>query len=270
MGDEASQFVGEIPENYDRSLGPVIFEDYADDLAQRAAAIGAGRVLELAAGTGIVSRKLKDALGERAHLTVTDLNAAMLDVARAKFKSDEGVEFIPADAMQLDFSDNEADLIICQFGVMFFPDKIAAFREALRVLRPGGSYLFSTWGPMAKNPFAQIAHEVAARLFPVDPPVFYQVPFSYPDPETISKDMSAAGFRDIDHDTVAIKKSVKDWGGFAHGLVYGNPLIDEIRRRGEVDADGVKGAIETALRGAFGPEPSQMPLEASVFHGRAQ
>jgi len=270
MGEEASQFVGDIPENYDRSLGPIIFEDYADDLARRAAAIGAARVLELAAGTGIVSRKLKDALGPGAHLTVTDLNAAMLDVARSKFNSDEGVEFVPADAMQLDFSDSEIDLIICQFGVMFFPDKIAAFREALRVLRPGGSYLFSTWGPMAKNPFAQIAHEVAARLFPVDPPVFYQVPFSYPDPAAVCEDVTAAGFHDIEHDTVAIKKPVKDWGGFAHGLVYGNPLIDEIRRRGEVKADDVKGAIETALRDAFGPEPSLLPLEATVFCGRAR
>ncbi len=269
MATEASQFVGDIPETYDRCLGPIIFEDYADALVRRAAATGPVRVLELAAGTGIASRKLRNALPEGAHLTVTDLNEPMLDVARSKFISDENVDFIAADAMHLDFPDKQFDLIVCQFGVMFFPDKVAAFNEALRVLRSGGSYLFNTWRPLVENLFASIAHDVTSQFFPDDPPLFYHAPFSYPGPEAVCADMSAAGFVKIEHDAVDLTKPVTDWRQFAHGLVYGNPLIDEIRRRGGVDADDVKNAIETELRTRHGAEPTLMPLRATVFQGHA-
>jgi ubiquinone/menaquinone biosynthesis C-methylase UbiE len=169
MNDSANQFVGSIPENYDNGLGPNIFIDYADDLARRAGAAGASDVLELAAGTGIVSRRLRDALAPDARLTVTDLNPPMLGVAQAKFSDGEAVVFTPADAMALPFGDAQFDLIVCQFGVMFFPDKIASYREAARVLRPGGRYIFNTWGTMEANPFSLIAHEVTARFFPDDP-----------------------------------------------------------------------------------------------------
>ncbi len=269
MSTEASQFVGDIPQNYDRFLGPVIFEDYADDLARRAAAIGPARVLELAAGTGVVSRKLRYALPKETRLVITDLNGPMLEVARSKFNSTENVEFTTADAMHLDFPDNQFDLIVCQFGVMFFPDKVAAFKEALRVLRSGGSYLFNTWRPLVENPFASIAHDVTSQFFPDDPPLFYHVPFSYPGPEAVCADMSAAGLVKIAHDAVDLTKPVTDWRQFAHGLVYGNPLIDEIRRRGGVDADDVLSAIETELRTRHGAEPASMPLRATVFQGRA-
>jgi ubiquinone/menaquinone biosynthesis C-methylase UbiE len=266
---EASQFVGDIPETYDRCLGPIIFEDYARDLARRAAAMRPARVLELAAGTGVASRKLRDVLPKETHLTVTDLNAPMLEVARAKFNSDENVAFVTADAMQLDFPDNEFDLIVCQFGVMFFPDKVAAFREAHRVLRSGGAYIFNTWRPLTENPFANIADDATAQFFPDDPPQFYKAPFSYPEPETVCADVSAAGFVKIEHDAVNLTKPVTDWRHFAHGLVYGNPLIDEIRRRGGVDADEVMRAIEAELRARHGAEPTSMPLRATVFQGRA-
>ncbi len=269
MSTEASQFVGDIPQNYDRFLGPVIFEDYADDLARHTVAIGPARVLELAAGTGVVSRKLRDALPKETQLVITDLNGPMLEVARSKFNSTENVEFTTADAMHLDFPDNQFDLIVCQFGVMFFPDKLAAFREALRVLRPGGSYLFNTWRAIAENPFAKIADDVTAKFFPANPPVFYQAPFSYPGPEAVCEDMASAGFVGIEHDAVALEKPVTDWGPFAHGLVYGNPLIDEIRRRGGVDANEVMRAIEAELRARHGAEPTSMPLRATVFQGRA-
>jgi ubiquinone/menaquinone biosynthesis C-methylase UbiE len=269
VSTEASQFVGDIPQNYDRFLGRVIFEDYADDIARRAAATGPARALELAAGTGIVSRKLRAALPKETHLVITDLNGPMLEVARSKFKNEQNVEFTTADAMHLDFPDNQFDLIVCQFGVMFFPEKVAAFREAHRVLRPGGSYLLNTWRAIAENPFAKIADDVTAKFFPADPPVFYQAPFSYPGPETVCADMSSAGFVKIEHEAVDLTKPVADWRQFARGLVYGNPLIDEIRRRGGVDADEVMRAIEAELRARHGAEPTSMPLRATVFQGRA-
>jgi SAM-dependent methyltransferase len=266
MSNNASQFVGNIPEYYDRELGPNIFEDYAGDIAKRAVAAKPARVLELAAGTGILTRKLRDAMPKEVPLTVTDLNAPMLDIARKKFNAGENVKFQTADAMSLPFDDGKFDLIVCQFGVMFFPDKVASFREAKRVLAPGGIYLFNTWGTHAENDFSRIAHETVLELFPKDPPGFYRVPFSYADAPPVIADAKAAGFVSVEHDTVAFKKLVKDIGAFAHGLVFGNPLADEVRARGS-DPDAVVRAIEARQRKAFG-EPPMMPLKANIFTAR--
>lgn len=268
MTGSASQFVGDVPGIYDRNLGPNIFQDYAADIAARAAALKPSNVLELAAGTGIVSRRLRDLLPAEAKLTVTDLNAPMLEVARGKFRPGENVEFGTADAMSLPFANGQFDLIVCQFGVMFFPDKQASFREALRVLRPGSAYLFNTWGTWAENPFARIAHEAVAEMFPDDPPGFYRVPFSYADAAAATADLKAAGFANVTHDDAPRSKQVSDLGAFAHGLVRGNPLIDEISKRPGADPARLIATIETRMRAAWGNEPAIMALKANFFLAR--
>ena len=139
MSDRATNFTGRIPQFYDHGLGPVFFTDFADDIARRAATLAPTRVLELAAGTGIVTRRLRDFLPREAHLIATDLNPPMLEVARQKFRPDEAVEFQPADATALPFPDASFDAVVCQFGVMFFPDKDKGHREARRVLVSGGA-----------------------------------------------------------------------------------------------------------------------------------
>jgi len=159
-----------------------------------------------------------------AALTVSDLNAPMLDIARAKLAGRAGAEAVVADAMALPFADASMDLIVCQFGVMFFPDKPASFREAARVLAPGGRYLFNTWGTTAENPFSEVASEVSAAAFPDDPPGFYRVPFSYPDPAAVRADLAAGGFGEVEHRRVAFEAEVADPARFARGIVYGNPL----------------------------------------------
>jgi ubiquinone/menaquinone biosynthesis C-methylase UbiE len=142
MRDDAASFVGNIPQHYDQGLGPIIFAEYAADIARRVAAGNPARVLETAAGTGIVSRKLCDALTADAQLTATDFNPPMLEIARAKFRPGEQIGFQPADAVALPFADASFDAVVCQFGVMFFPDKAKSFSEAYRVLAPGGRYVF--------------------------------------------------------------------------------------------------------------------------------
>ncbi len=269
MNDRASHFGGSIPENYDRGLGPHIFDDYAQDLARRAAEANSADVLEIAAGTGIVTRKLRDALSPATRLVATDLNPPMLAVARSKFAPDERVEFKPADAMALPFDDGAFDLVVCQFGVMFFPDKAAAFREAGRVLRAGGRYLFNVWGSMSENPYSEVAHNVTAQFFAQDPPGFYKVPFGYSDQSVVMADMEAGGLQDIECETVTLTKAVTDWALFSRGLVFGNPLIDEINKRGGVDPEDVEQAILSALRGRFGHEPASMPLLATFYSGSA-
>ncbi|MCB2112081.1 MAG: class I SAM-dependent methyltransferase [Parvularculaceae bacterium] len=269
MTYDPAKFIGDIPANYDRGLGPVLFADYAADLARRAAALKPLRVLELAAGTGIVTRKLRDALAEGAELVATDLNPPMIEIARAKFDNGENIEFADADAMALNYADNSFDLIVCQFGVMFFPDKAAAFREARRVLKPGGAYLFNVWSGNAENPFSQIACDCCAAFFPEDPPQFYRVPFAYGDRSKILKDLGSGGFSDSACEIAPRRARVEDWASFARGAVFGNALIDEIRARGGVDPEEFRKALEEAFGRAFGAAPTTMPIEAKIFLSRA-
>lgn len=265
MEEVWTQFVGRIPDFYDSGLGPYLFRDYAEDLARRARGLGASSVLELAAGTGIVSRLLRDALPPAARLVVTDLNPPMLAVARGKFRQDEPVEFAPADAMALPYADAEFDLVVCQFGVMFFPDKPASFREAARVLRPGGHYLFNTWGPPPANPFSEVVQGVVERFFPGDPPGFYRVPFSYGDPAMVRDDLAAAGWEELEQQTLHRSRTVADPAVFARGIVYGNPLILEILQRGGAGPGEVERAVLDGLLARFGPAPFTMPQQATVF-----
>jgi ubiquinone/menaquinone biosynthesis C-methylase UbiE len=261
MRNQSASFVGSIPEFYDVLLGPIIFNDYAADLAGCIAAMGPGSVLELAAGTGIVSRKLRDALPADSSLLVSDLNAPMLDVARQKFQADESVEFQALDATRLPFDDASFDAIACQFGVMFFPDKAGSYKEALRVLRPGGSYIFNVWGSWAQNPFAEIAHEAVSGFFPDDPPVFYRVPFSYHDADAIESALKQAGFASVTARPMRLKSEVPSLQEFARGLVFGNPLIDEINARSG-DPEVICAAVAEAFQAKLEPPIS---LEALVI-----
>jgi SAM-dependent methyltransferase len=265
MSDNAAGFVGSIPQYYDQGLGPMIFVDYAADTARRVAAGNPARVLETAAGTGIVTRKLRDALPAGAHLTATDLNPPMLEVARAKFRPDEQVEFQPADAMALPFADGSFDAVVCQFGLMFFPDKAKSCSEVLRVLAPGGRYLFSVWDAHRYNPFGRMAHEVPARFFPADPPQFYNVPFSCHQIDPIKELLIASGFTGINAAVVSLDKEMGDVAGFARAAVYGNPLIDQIRARGGVEPDLIVDALAQEYRREFGAGPGRMSLQAIVF-----
>jgi ubiquinone/menaquinone biosynthesis C-methylase UbiE len=268
MNTQAARFADSIPASYDEELGPNIFIDYAADLARRAAADHPGRVLEIAAGTGIVTRRLRDALPGAARLVASDLNPPMLEIARRKFAADEQVEFQPADAIALPFADGAFDTLVCQFGVMFFADKDKAYREACRVLAPGGRYHFNVWDSFEFNPFAQLAHETIGQFFKRDAPTFYSVPFSYHRIDTIRSSLSDAGFTDIAAHVLQIEKTVEQANQFAKGLIFGNPIIDEIRERGTTDPETIVAALTAALISAFGPDPGRMPLQAIVFSAR--
>jgi SAM-dependent methyltransferase len=267
MSDDTAAFIGSIPEYYDNGLGPIMFADYAADIAQRAAATGAERVLEIAAGTGIVTRRLRDLLPAQAHLTASDLNPPMLDAARGKFGPHERVEFRPADATSLSFPDGSFDAVVCQFGVMFFPDKDKAYREVHRVLAPGGHYLFNVWDSMRFNPFARIAHDVIGSFFASDPPPFYAVPFSYAQIDPIKQSLIDAGFIGIAAHVIGWDKEIADVARFAKALIFGNPTIDQIRARGG-DPEAVVVAIENALRREFALSAGRMPLQAILFEAR--
>jgi ubiquinone/menaquinone biosynthesis C-methylase UbiE len=265
MSNDAVSFVGSIPQYYDEGLGPIIFVDYAADIAQRAAASHPARVLETAAGSGIVTRKLRDALPAGARLTATDLNPPMLEVARAKFRAGEQVEFQPADATALPFADASFDAVVCQFGLMFFPDKPKSFSEVYRVLAPGGRYLFSVWDSHRYNSFGRIAHQVAGSFFPADPPQFYNVPFSCHQIDPIKESLIEAGFTGVNAAVVSLDKAIPNTAKFARAAVFGNPLVDQIRTRGGVEPERVVEALLSEYRREFGGDPGRMPLQAILF-----
>jgi SAM-dependent methyltransferase len=267
MTDQAVRFTGSIPAHYDRGLGPHLFIDYAADLARRAAACKPRRVLELAAGTGIATRLLRDALPSAAELIASDLNPPMLDIAQEKFQDGEKIEFRRADATTLPFQDEAFDAVACQFGVMFFPDKARAYREVHRVLARGGTYHFNVWDSFAFNPFARIAQDTVARFFRGDAPIFYTVPFGYHRIDDIKAALTEAGFEDIAAHVLKIDKPIPKARQFAEGLILGNPIVEEIQTRG-VDPEAIVAALVTALQGAFGPDPGCMPLQAIVFRAR--
>ena len=264
MSEQATHFTGSIPENYDLYLGPRIFVDFAEDLARRVLELQPRKVMELAAGTGILTRRLRDTLSAKCTITATDLNPPMLDIARQKFQGNEDVEFEAADAMQLPFSESNFDVAICQFGVMFFPDKQRSYDEVFRTLRPGGHYIFNVWGPMESNPFARVAHETVASVFPENPPGFYKVPFGYNDAASIENSLSDAGFSSINIEKVEISSSIPSASDFARGLVYGNPLHEEITLRGG-QPDSLCSVIAAALEQQLG---EAMPLQALVVFAR--
>lgn len=263
----AAQFVGDIPQHYDAKLGPILFVDYAADLARRASSLKPKDVLEIACGTGISTAALRKALPAETRIVATDLNPPMLELARGKLIDAENVAFAQADAMKLPFENGAFDAVVIQFGVMFLPDKPVAYAEAKRVLKSGGTLLFNAWGTLAANPFAEVANENGKKFLPANPSKFYLTPFGYADESAVRADLAKGGFGDVKSDVVRFNKEVPDFKQFAEGAVYGNPMLGDLLAGG-VDPAAVVASITSDLRGRFGTEPARMPLEATVYQAR--
>jgi ubiquinone/menaquinone biosynthesis C-methylase UbiE len=264
MPTNNAAFVGSIPENYDRYLGPVLFDPYAADLVSRLNAPENASVLELACGTGIVTRRLRDRLGPEAKLVATDLNDAMLAYAARKFESQENVEWKQADATDLPFTDRSFDAVICQFGLMFFPDKEKALRETYRVLKPSGTFLFNVWDAIEHNDLPNLAHTIITKFFADNPPDFYQIPFSFHDQETIRSLLSTVGFREIQISLVPLPSMSPSADDAARGLIHGNPVITAIRERDEARIPEIEAAVAAAVSAQCGDKPVRGRMQALI------
>jgi ubiquinone/menaquinone biosynthesis C-methylase UbiE len=241
-----SEFTGSIPALYDRCLGPLLFRPFAIEAAHRVRGWRPQRVLETAAGTGILTQALQRALPE-AEIVATDLNPAMLDVAAQRVQPGK-VSFQPADAQALPFADASFDLVICQFGVMFFPDKVKGGAEARRVLRDGGRYLAIIWDQLDRNPVSQAISEALEEEFPQDPPRFLErMPFGYADMSRIETDLHAAGFDHVEIETVELSSRVSA-DDAAIGMCQGSPMRSEIEALGGDALDRATIAAAHALR----------------------
>jgi len=256
-------FAGSIPEIYDRYMVPLIFQPYAELAAQRAKALGPSRILETAAGTGVVTEALHRAL-PNAEIVATDLNPPMLDEAARKVRA-ANVSFRQADALKLPFEDSSFDLVVCQFGVMFFPDKIAGNAEARRVLREGGHYLLVIWNSVDLNLATKAAGGAVAKLFPENSGAFYErIPFRYHDSALIESDLRAAGFTDIQIDTVELRSRAASARDVAIGMTQGTPMRSEIEKCGPDALAAATDAAEQALRQFEGADGFGAPMSAHI------
>ncbi len=239
-------FTGSIPKLYEMYLVPLIFQPYAADLVSRLPAAPLSRVLEVAAGTGVVTRELAATLSESVEIVATDLNEAMVQHAES-LGTRRAVEWRQADALALPFPDGSFDAVVCQFGVMFFPDKAKAFAEARRVLRPGGTFLFSVWDRIEENEFVDTVTTALESIFPDDPPRFHaRVPHGYHSIETIEQDLLAAGFTAKPEFSVVAKRSeAQSPRKVAMAYCQGTPLRNEIEER---DASLLGDATVAAIR----------------------
>ncbi|GCD95983.1 hypothetical protein EHYA_03667 [Embleya hyalina] len=249
-----------MPAAYEKYLVPVVFRPFAEDLAARVAAVEARRILELAAGTGVVTAELL-AAAPAAEVTATDLNEAMVAFGSARAP---GAAWRRADAQRLPFPDGAFDLVVCQFGVMFFPDRVAAFTEVRRVLAPGGRFLFNTWGPLDTHAFAAALQAGLERAFPVDPPRFLAaVPHGYGDPAVVTADLTAAGFTVEEARQSTLEGRAASVADVAVGFLTGTPVRAAVEERG--DGPGVRAAVVEEMTARLGRGPVAAPMTAYVF-----
>jgi ubiquinone/menaquinone biosynthesis C-methylase UbiE len=264
MTDNTAAFAGTIPQNYDRYLGPMCFEPYADDLVRRVSVDAGDAILEIACGTGIVTTRLVKALPLGASLTASDLNEPMIEIARKKVDASEPVTWKTADACALPFGDEWFSTVVCQYGLMFFPDKPAALREVYRVLQPGGTFVFNVWNSLAENPLASITNDVVAEFFPSNPPP-YSVGFGMSDVNATRSLLEQAGFASIEVTTLPFMARSASARDAATGLVLGSPLAAAIQERDPAAANRIVDTVAARLAQAGGESPLALPMSAHIF-----
>ncbi len=266
MSESDKVFAGSIPELYDTYLVPLIFDAFAKDLAERTVAFSPKSVLETAAGSGVVTRALAPRLASDARFVVTDLNQPMLDHAASRQATDGRIAWRQADALDLPFDDASFDAVCCQFGVMFFPDRVAGYAEARRVLKPGGSFLFNVWDRIEANEFAKVVTDAAALVFPEDPPRFLaRTPHGYHDVELIREELSHAGFSRISIATLEKTSRAPSPRHPAVAYCQGTPLRNEIEARDASLLEFVTDRATKAIAERHGNGPVSGKIQGHVI-----
>lgn len=262
-------FAGSIPEIYDRLMVPLIFEPYAHDLDALIARAEPKDILEIAAGTGALTRAMVATLPSQTRIVVTDLNQPMLDYSATRLPRDR-VTWKQADALALPFDDDSFDLVACQFGAMFFPDKVKGYGEARRVLKPHGRFMFNVWDRISNNEFADVITQELTALFPHDPPLFMaRVPHGYYDLEKIREELSTAGFANISIETIDRVSKAASPKDAAIAYCQGTPLRNEIEARDASRLEEATQAAADALARRFGNAPIEGSIRAHVITATA-
>lgn len=263
-------FAGSIPEMYEKYLVPLIFEPYAIDLAKRIAKLRPQSILEVAAGTGVVTRAIASHTNPSTRVVATDLNEAMIEHAKTLQPKGRAIDWRQADALSLPFEDQKFDVVACQFGAMFFPDKVRAYKEARRVLKAGGCYLFNVWDRIAENEFADVVTETLATLFPEDPPRFLRrTPHGYYDVDTIRAELKSAGFANVSVDAVDETSRAPSPRHPAIAYCQGTPLRNELEARDAARLEEATDRAAEALARKFGEGSIEGRIRAYVITAAA-
>ena len=269
MSSTDKVFAGSIPKLYDEYLVPMIFSVYADDIAKRIAALSPSILLEIAAGTGAVTRAVAAALPRDVRYVATDLNEPMLAVAAQRQADDDRIVWRQADGMALPFGDGEFDVVCCQFGAMFFPERVRAYGEVKRVLKPDGTFVFNVWDRIEDNVLTHEATVALGKMFPNDPPRFMtRTPHGYYDKAVIRTDLERAGFRDISIETRTEISRAPSAEYVAIALCQGTPLRSEIEARDAGKLQAATDLVAEAIRTRHGSGPIEGKIQAVVIEAR--
>lgn len=260
---DTTAYAGSIPANYDTYLGSLLFEPYAAEMLERVKRLQPASLLELACGTGILTRLLATALPHTS-ITASDIQPDALQLARQKMRDQSSVQWEVIDATRLPMEDETFDVVVCQFGVMFFKDKPEAFKEAMRVLKPGGVFVFNVWDDLNYNTACKLANTAVAKFFPSNAPGFFQLPYSYHDDYMIKRALHAAGFRAVDIDVVSLTGSSASPADAARGLLQGTPANTAIMERNGQLLPAIEAALAEELRMHFGQRNIRVPMQAKV------
>ncbi len=259
-------FTNTIAENYEKYMGPIFFVPYAKDMADRLSSGKINSLLELACGTGQVTRLLRARFPD-ARIVATDLSPGMLEFAKKIVNPADKIEWLIADAQELPFGENTFDAVICQFGLMFVPDKQKAVKEAYRVLKQGGIFILSTWDRIENNPIFQLAKDAVSSYFKDGPPDYYSLPFSMYDPAEIESLFRTSGFEHVSVENVHCSGYSPLVEHAAKALTEGQPVYHSICELDEKFLPQIQRAVSNAISNEFGSTSLKIPHSAWVAEG---
>jgi len=265
MATSHTPFTGSIPHYYDQYLGPLIFDEYGADLARRVSVPPGGIVLETAAGTGIATRHLRNALPKDVQIVVTDLNEPMVKFAKRKFNSLTNMEFQSVDATRVPFSNASFNAVVCQFSLMFYPDKQAAIQEVARGLKPAGIFVFNLWDSYTYNHLIRTVNDTLSNLFPKSPPSFFDTPYGYHRVDEVKTLLVETGFGDIEISVLPRTSRCENARQVALGYILGTPVCIQIAERGEQSVEEVVNIVERAICETYGQSSIRAKMQAIVF-----
>ncbi len=261
-------FTGTVPEYYDKFFVPIIFEEYAQDLAERISVPEGGKVLEIASGTGVATKQVRDKLAQNIDMIATDLNQSMLDIAKAKFSDEDNIVFQTEDAGKLSFPDAVFDAIYSQFSIMFFPNKLSSLIEARRVLKPGGRYIFNIWDSFKHNHFADTVNETILRLTSEEPIKFFEIPYCYFQIDEIKRLLGEAGFGEIIISVLPKISTAKNAKNVAAGFIHGSPISFQIKDYAGLELVDAVDEVEMAITKKYGSGEIEAKMQAIVFEAK--
>lgn len=257
-------FSGSIPKFYENNLGTIFFEPFSTEMALRVKDLKANSILEIACGTGRLTKYLPLVTPKKfSSITATDVNPAMLELAR-RTVAWKNIDWQVVDAMELPYGDSLFDVVVAQFGVMFYPDKQKAFKDSHRVLADNGSFIFSAWDSLRHNPIAQLTDNIITEFFPTDTPAFYKIPFSYFNEDEIRSDLATAGFRAVNIERLKLEGYAANANDAAVGLLQGTPLYNAIIERGEELLPAMTEKLAQEIRSLFGDTDLSIPIQANI------